>query len=209
MSTQVPTKTLPSGAAIPMIGLGVKALADTKASNDRLGLGYIDLYLLHAPGSPEERADTWRAVEDLHEQGILKDIGVSNFSEALLSKLLKTARVRPAVNQVELHRWMMRSSLVKFCEDHGILMQAYSPLARATKMDDPALVSIANQMGATPGQVLIAFSIANGFITLLKSVHEDRLKSNLESAKFKMSPSRWLGRVIHSYRWVGPDQGPD
>ncbi|ETK72972.1 hypothetical protein F441_20507 [Phytophthora nicotianae CJ01A1] len=254
MSVDVPTKALPSGASIPMIGLGVyqsepgaetynavltglklgyrhidtaeiygneedvgravrdsgipreqifvttklftsnwgysKALTAAKASNERLGLGYIDLYLLHAPGSPEERVDTWRAVEELHEQGLLRDIGVSNFNETLLAKLLKTARVKPAVNQVELHPWMMRSSLVKYCEDNGIIMEAYSPLARATKMDDAALVSIANETGATPGQVLVAFGVANGFVTLPKSVHEERLKSNLEAAKFKLSPEQ-------------------
>ncbi|KAG2858897.1 hypothetical protein PC113_g9391 [Phytophthora cactorum] len=139
--------------------------------------------------SLDERADTWRAVVDLHDQGILKDIGVSNFSETLLAKLLKTARVKPAVNQVELHPWMMRSSLVKYCEDNGIIMEAYSPLARATKMDDSTLISIANEPGATPGQVLVAFGV-NGFVTLPKSVHEERLKSNLELVKFKLSPEQ-------------------
>ncbi|KAF4043362.1 Aldo/keto reductase family [Phytophthora infestans] len=235
MSVNAPTKTLPSGATIPMIGLGLgyrhidtaeiygneedvgravrdsgipredifvttklfttnwgysKALAAGKASNDRLNLGYIELYLLHAPGSPKERADTWRAVEDMREQGILRDIGVSNFNETLLTKLLKTARIKPAVNQVELHPWMMRQSLVKYCTGNDIIMEAYSPLVRATKMDDPALVSIADETGATPGQVLVAFGIANGFATLPKSVHEDRLKSNLESAKFKLTPDQ-------------------
>ncbi|KAG3166980.1 hypothetical protein PI126_g3970 [Phytophthora idaei] len=147
--------------------VGRAGLAAAKASNKRLGLGYIDLDLLHAPGSLEERADTWRAVVDLHDQGILKDIGVSNFSETRLAKLLNTARVKPAVNQVELHPWMMRSSL----------------------MDDSTLISIANESGATPGQVLVAFGV-DGFVTLPKSVHEERLKSNLESVKFKLSPEQ-------------------
>ncbi|KAI9991879.1 hypothetical protein PInf_017255 [Phytophthora infestans] len=138
-----------------------KALAAGKASNDRLGIVYIYLYLLHAPGPPKERADTWRAVEDLREQETLRDIGVSNFNETLLATLRKTAHIKPAVNQVELHPWMMRQSL-----DNDIIMEAYSPLARATKMDDPALVSIADETGATPGQVLVAFGVANGFVTL-------------------------------------------
>ncbi|KAG6953226.1 hypothetical protein JG688_00012929 [Phytophthora aleatoria] len=211
MSVDVPTKTLPSGANIPMIGLGVYQsepgaetynavltglklgyrhidtaeiygneedvgravrdsgipreeifeLAAAKASNKRLGLGYIDLDLLHAPGSLEERADTWRAVVDLHDQGILKDIG-------------GTASVDDAFVAGEVH---------------GIIMEAYSPLVRATKMDDSTLKSIANESGATPGQVLVAFGV-NGFVTLPKSVHEERLKSNLESVKFKLSPEQ-------------------
>ncbi|KAG3002611.1 hypothetical protein PC120_g19632 [Phytophthora cactorum] len=228
MSVDVPTKTLPSGASIPMIGLGVyqsEPGAETyNAVLTELKLGYrhidtAEIYgneedvgravrdsgipreeifvptkLLPQTGattrrSLDERADTWRAVVDLHDQGILKDIGVSNFSETLLAKLLKTARVKPAVNQVELHPWMMRSSLVKYCEDNGIIMEAYSPLARATKMDDSTLISIANEPGATPGQVLVAFGV-NGFVTLPKSVHEERLKSNLELVKFKLSPEQ-------------------
>ncbi|POM71484.1 Putative aldehyde reductase [Phytophthora palmivora] len=167
-----------------------KAMNAAKSSNEKLGLGYIDLYLLHAPFAPEHREDAWRAVEDLHEQGILKDIGVSNFSEAHLEKLFKTARVKPCVNQVELHPWLMRSSLVKFCQDHDIILQAYSPLARATKMEDPTLVAIAKEVGASPAQVLIAFSLANGFVALPKSVHAERQLSNLEAATIKLTPAQ-------------------
>ncbi|KAI9991937.1 hypothetical protein PInf_017317 [Phytophthora infestans] len=232
MSVNVPTKTLPSGATIPMIGLGVyqsEPGPDTYnavLTGLKLGYRHIDTAEIYGneedvgravrdSGIPREdifvttklfttnwgyskalaagkakRADTWRAVEDMREQGILRDIGVSNFNETLLTKLLKTARIKPAVNQVELHPWMMRQSLVKYCTGNDIIMEAYSPLVRATKMDDPALVSIADETGATPGQVLVAFGIANGFATLPKSVHEDRLKSNLESAKFKLTPDQ-------------------
>ncbi|KAG6599552.1 Aldehyde reductase [Phytophthora cinnamomi] len=254
MTPKIPTKTLPSGAFIPMIGLGVfqsepgaetynavlsalkvgyrhidtaqyyenetdvgraikdsgiprneifvtskifidnwgynKALAAANDSNSKLGLGYIDLYLLHAPGDAATRADSWKALEDLHEQGVLKDIGVSNFSEAHLEKLFKTARVKPCVNQVELHPWLMRSSLVKYCQEHDILLQAYSPLARATKMDDPTLVAIAHEVNVTPAQVLVAFSLANGFVALPKSVHAERQLSNLQSADIKLTPEQ-------------------
>ncbi|OWY96133.1 Aldehyde reductase, partial [Phytophthora megakarya] len=221
MTANIPTKTLPSGAEMPMIGLGVylsepgaetynavlsalklgyrhidtaqyyeneadvgrairdsgiprneifvttklfisnwgydKAITTTKESNEKLGLGYIDLYLLHAPGDVNTRNESWRALEELQEQGIIKDIGVSNFSEAHLEKLLKTARVKPCVNQVELHPWMTRSSLVKYCKEHDIHLQAFSPLARARKMDHPTLLEVANEVGATPAQVLVAF----------------------------------------------------
>ncbi|KAF1775369.1 NADP-dependent oxidoreductase domain [Phytophthora cactorum] len=216
----VPTKTLPSGAKIPIIGLGVylskpggetyiavlSALKlgyrdidtaqyyETKLmlvvpseSNEKLGLGYIDLFLLHAPGDASTRDESWRALEELQEQGMLNDIGVSNFSEAHLEKFLKTARVKPAVNQVELHPWMMRQSLVKYCKEHDILLQAYSPLARARKMEDPTLREIANDVGATPAQVLVAFSLANDFITLPKSVDARRQKPNLDAVNVKLS----------------------
>ncbi|KAG6615273.1 putative aldehyde reductase [Phytophthora cinnamomi] len=274
MSPNIPTKTLPSGAEMPMVGLGVylsepgaetynavlsalkqgyrhidtaqyyeneadvgraikdsgiprdeifvttklfitnwgynNALAATKASNEKLGLGYIDLYLLHAPGEVSTRDESWRALEELHEQGILRDIGVSNFSEAHLEKFLKTAKVKPAVNQVELHPWMMRPSLVKYCQEHGILLQAYSPLARARKMDDPTLLEIANDVGATPAQVLVAFSLANDFTTLPKSVDPDRQKLNLDGAKVKLSASQVAKlAALDEYLVVGWDPTRD
>ncbi|KAG6615272.1 putative aldehyde reductase [Phytophthora cinnamomi] len=274
MSPNIPTKTLPSGAEMPMVGLGVylsepgaetynavlsalkqgyrhidtaqyyeneadvgraikdsgiprdeifvttklfitnwgynNALAATKASNEKLGLGYIDLYLLHAPGEVSTRDESWRALEELHEQGILRDIGVSNFSEAHLEKFLKTAKVKPAVNQVELHPWMMRPSLVKYCQEHGILLQAYSPLARARKMDDPTLLEIANDVGATPAQVLVAFSLANDFTTLPKSVDSDRQKLNLDGAKVKLSASQVAKlAALDEYLVVGWDPTRD
>ncbi|KAG6615359.1 putative aldehyde reductase [Phytophthora cinnamomi] len=254
MSANVPTKTLPSGAKIPVVGLGVyqsepgpetynavlsalklgyrhidtaqyyeneadvgraikdsgvprdeifvtsklsifnwgyeNAITTTKTSNEKIGLGYIDLYLLHAPAESATRDETWRALEELQEQGILKDIGVSNFGEAHLEKLLKTAKVKPAVNQVELHPWLMRPTLVKFCKENGIQLEAYSPLARAQKMTDPTLLEVANEVNASPAQVLVAFSLANGFVTLPKSVHTERQKTNLEAANIKLTPDQ-------------------
>ncbi|KAE8969132.1 hypothetical protein PR001_g27591, partial [Phytophthora rubi] len=134
--------------------------------------------------------ETWRALEELQESGILKDIGVSNFGEAHLEKLQKTAKVKPAVNQVELHPWLMRPSLVDYCKEKGILLEAYSPLARAQKMQDPTLLEVANEVGASAAQVLVAFSLANGFITLPKSVHAERQKVNLDAAKIQLTPAQ-------------------
>ncbi|GMF25624.1 unnamed protein product [Phytophthora fragariaefolia] len=274
MDVNIPTKTLPSGAEMPMIGLGVylsepgaetynavlsalnlgyrhidtaqyyeneadvgrairdsgipredvfvttklfitnwgyeQALASTKESNEKLGLGYIDLYLLHAPGNAPTRDESWRALEELQEQGILRDIGVSNFSGAHLDKFLKAARVKPAVNQVELHPWMMRPTLVKYCQEHGILLQAYSPLARARKMDEPVLLEIANEVGGTPAQVLVAFSLANDFTTLPKSVDPDRQKINLDGVKIKLTNAQVTKlAALDEYLVVGWDPTKD
>ncbi|KAG7395332.1 hypothetical protein PHYBOEH_003929 [Phytophthora boehmeriae] len=158
-----------------------------RLSNQKLGLEYIDLYLLHAPFDSATRADAWRALEDMQTEGIVRDIGVSNFGEKHLLKLQETWRVKPAVNQVELHPWLTRSDTVRFCESQGILMEAYSPLARAQKMDDPVLQQIASEMKATPAQVLIAWSLTKGFVTLPKSVKEARIKENLEGARLQLS----------------------
>ncbi|RLN89602.1 hypothetical protein BBJ28_00011585, partial [Nothophytophthora sp. Chile5] len=158
-----------------------------RKSNRKLGLEYIDLYLLHAPSDSASRPDAWRALEDLQTEGVLRDIGVSNFGGPHLTKLSKTWRVKPAVNQVELHPWMSRDDTVKYCEDHEILLEAYSPLARAHKMHDPVVAQIARELKASPAQVLIAWSLAKGFISLPKSVKESRIQENLDAAKLELS----------------------
>lgn len=100
-------------------------LRSVRASNDTLGLGYIDLFLLHTPSSSANRGDAWRALEDLQQEGVVRDIGVSNFSEKHLRKLAETWRVKPAVNQIELQPWLRRGDTVAFCEAQGILLEAY------------------------------------------------------------------------------------
>ncbi|KAF1772103.1 NADP-dependent oxidoreductase domain [Phytophthora cactorum] len=157
-----------------------------RLSNSKLGLEYIDLYLLHAPFDSTTRAEAWKALEDMQSEGIVRDIGVSNFGELHLQKLAKTWRVKPAVNQVELHPWLARANTVKYCEEQGIIMEAYSPLARAQKMHDRTLKQIASEVGATSAQVLIAWSLAKGFVTLPKSVTESRIKENLGAAKLEL-----------------------
>ncbi|GMF13694.1 unnamed protein product [Phytophthora lilii] len=167
-----------------------RALEGARSSNELIGCGYIDLFLLHQPFDPALRADTWRALEDLQKEGVLRDIGVSNFGEPHLAKLAHTWKVKPAVNQIELHPWLTREPLVKYCQENGILLQAYSPLARVKKIDDPRLVEIAKEVQATPAQVLIAWDLAKGYTTLPKSVHEARQKENLEAINVKLTPEQ-------------------
>lgn len=158
-----------------------------RLSNRKLRLEYIDLYLLHAPFDGATRAEAWKALEDMQTEGVVRDIGVSNFGELHLHKLAQTWRVKPAVNQVELHPWLARADTVMYCEELGIIMEAYSPLARAQKMHDRTLKQVASEVGATSAQVLIAWSLAKGFVTLPKSVTESRIKENLEAAKVQLT----------------------
>ncbi|KAG7387864.1 hypothetical protein PHYBOEH_008104, partial [Phytophthora boehmeriae] len=184
-----------------------KALATTKASNDKLGLGYIDLYLLHAPGDKTTRAETWRALEELHGQGILKDIGVSNFSGAHLDKLMETAKIQPCVNQIEVHPWLSRPDVAKYCKDHEIIVEAYSPLVKGMKFNDPTLVQIAKELNASPAQVLVAFSLANDFVPLPKSAHTQRQKDNLEAINLHLSPTQ-LARLSSLDEYFVTDWDP-
>jgi diketogulonate reductase-like aldo/keto reductase len=172
-----------------------QARAGVQASNERLGASYIDLLLLHAPGDATTRAETWRALEDLRQEGVVRDIGVSNFSAAHLEKLMETARVPPAVNQIELHPWLARKELVEFCRSHGILVEAYSPLAKATRLDDPVLVQIAEEVEMTPAQVLVAYALAKGYIAIPKSVSAERLQENWDAAEHLELPPAAVGRL--------------
>ena len=159
---------------------GYQAARDAvQESLRQLNVDYIDLILLHAPGPPETRAETWKALEDLQMEGKLRSIGVSNFGIPHLEKLEKTARVLPSVNQIELHPWCQRVELTQYCKDHGIVVQAYSPLAKAIKLSDPVVCGIADKIGATAAQVLIAWSLSKGVVTLPKSVNPLRQEQNL------------------------------
>ncbi|KAF4318114.1 hypothetical protein BBO99_00007251 [Phytophthora kernoviae] len=165
-----------------------KTLAMTKASNDKLGLGYIDLYLLHTPGDKAARAETWRALEEPHELDILNGIGVFNFSGAHIDKLTKTAMIKPCVNQIEVHPWLSRPEVIKYCKNYDIFIEAYSPLVKGMKFSDPILVEITNKVNVSPAQVTVSFSLSNDFIPLPKSAYAQREKENFEAINIHFSP---------------------
>ena len=163
----------------------MNALCD---SLDKLGLDYLDLYLIHSPADDEEkRLASWRALETAQRLGKVKSIGVSNFGAAHIENLLEHARVVPAVNQVEVHPFCQREPLVDLCARHGILIEAYSPLARGNKLEDPTIGSIAKKYNRTPAQVLLNWNASRGNVVLPKSLTAHRIQSNLESFDFELS----------------------
>ncbi|KAI7840058.1 hypothetical protein COHA_006189 [Chlorella ohadii] len=164
-----------------------KARASIRQSLSELDTSYLDLFLLHAPGDPGARAETWRALEDAQKEGLIRSIGVSNFGIAHLQKLAETAVVKPAVNQIELHPWLQWRDEVAFCQAEGIVMEAYSPLAKAQKLAEPTVAGIAQRLGVTPAQVLIRWSLQKGFVPLPKSNHAERQRTNLDVFRFELS----------------------
>lgn len=158
-------------------------------SLEKFGLDYLDLYLIHSPAENEEkRLESWRALETAQRLGKVKSIGVSNFGAGHLESLLQNARVPPAVNQVEVHPFCQRQSLVDLCDKHGIKIEAYSPLARGNKLQDPTIVDIADKYGRTPAQILLNWSASRGNVVLPKSLTTHRIQSNLESFEFTLAP---------------------
>ncbi|KAI7851599.1 NADP-dependent oxidoreductase domain-containing protein [Circinella umbellata] len=175
-----------------------------------LGFDYIDLYMMHWPMSwkfrgyefdqlkvPDENGDipttnvpiidTWRAMEGLVKAGLVKSIGVSNFSIAMLEELLKECEIKPAVNQLEIHPSLPQEEMLEYCNRQNIILTAYSPLANPgysgvpSMLSDPTVLKIAEKYKKTPVQVLLNWGVSRGYAVIPKSVTPDRIKANLES----------------------------
>jgi methylglyoxal/glyoxal reductase len=170
-----------------------RAIEAFEASVERLGLGHVDLYLLHWP-VPKLRAESWRALETLLEEGRCRAIGVSNFTVRHLDELLQSARIAPAVNQVELHPFLQQRALVRYCREHGIAVEAYSPLTKGRRLGDPRLGAVAAELGRSPAQVLIRWSIEKGFVVIPKSTDRARIEANADVFDFEIGAERmgWL-----------------
>jgi len=134
------------------------------------------------------QAETWKAMEELVEEGLVKAIGISNFSILQTQELLCTAKIVPAVNQVELHPYFAREALIKFCKDNKIEIQAYSPLGSGKQItEDPVLKEIAKKYQKTPAQIAIKWAVQRGTCVLPKSVHSHRIDENFDVWDFELT----------------------
>lgn len=154
-------------------------------SLQKLQMDYVDLLLLHFPVT-ELRRPAWRKMEELHEAGKAKSIGVSNYTIRHLKELLNECKIKPAVNQVELHVYLQQPELVEFCKKNDIVVEAYSPLSHGYRIDDPVLTKIAKKHGKTNAQVMIRWCVEIGTVPLPKSVHQERIKENFDIFDFKL-----------------------
>lgn len=165
------------------------ALAAAHRSQERLGLGPIDLYLIHWPRAdpPERRRDSWRALERLRRDGVCRAIGVSNYSVRHLEEMNDYADVPPAVDQVEFHPFIYDPEFLAYCRRAGIHAEAYSPMTRGRRMDDPTVRAIADAHGRTPAQVLIRWGFEHGIIEIPKSVRRERIAENARVFDFALT----------------------
>jgi diketogulonate reductase-like aldo/keto reductase len=155
----------------------------------RLRLQYVDLYLIHWPVQGMS-LDTWRAMVNLLRSGKARAVGVSNYTIELLQEILQNSDVVvPAVNQVEFHPFLYQKHLLSFCEKNGIQLEAYSPLTRGYKLNDPTILAVAKKYGnKTPAQVLIRWSLQHGLVVIPKSIHENRIRENSQVFDFQLGP---------------------
>ncbi|MFD4399823.1 aldo/keto reductase [Kitasatospora sp. NPDC058397] len=154
----------------------------------KLGLEYLDLYLIHWPTPARDLyLDSWRAVERLASEGRIRAAGVSNFQPAHLQRLLDESRLVPAVNQVELHPGLQQAELRAFHTEHGIATEAWSPLAQGAVLDDPAITAIAARAGKSAAQVVLRWHLQLGNIVIPKSVTPARIRQNLDVFDFQLT----------------------
>jgi diketogulonate reductase-like aldo/keto reductase len=161
------------------------ALKAFDASLARLGLDYVDLYLLHWP-VPHRRLESWRALEKLAGEGRVKAIGVSNFLRPHLEELLNKAKVVPAVDQIELTPFLQRREACAYCTQKGIAIEAYSPLTRGKRLKHPVIVEIAKTIKRTPAQILLRWNLQHGTVVLPKSTRRERIAENGDLFSFDL-----------------------
>ena len=156
------------------------------ASLERLGLDYVDLYLIHWP-LPLANARIWRQLEALLEGGQARAIGVSNFGRDRLAKLVDSNARTPAVNQVQFSPYHYRRRLLEYCLEHEVVFEAYSPLARGQGVNDLAITAVAARLGRTPAQVMLRWAIQHQAVVIPKSSHEERIRSNARVFDFELT----------------------
>ncbi len=173
----------------------------------RLGLDYVDLYLIHWPvPSRDAYVDTWRALEKIAADGWARAIGVSNFQAPHLERLISECSVVPAINQIELHPRFPQQQMREFHARHGIATEAWSPLAQGGLLNDPVVAAMADRMGKTSAQVILRWHIQLGNVVIPKSVTPDRIRQNLDVFDFELSSDdlEQLARLETGVK-VGPD----
>lgn len=158
------------------------------ASLARMGLEYVDLFLLHWPVTGK-RLGSWSVLEALHAEGRARAIGVSNFMVAHLDELAGHASVLPHVNQIEASPFHQQADVRAWCREHEVAVEAYSPLTKGRKLDHPVVVDVARAVGRTPAQVMLRWCLQRDLVPLPKSMNPDRQRENLETLEFTLADS--------------------
>lgn len=172
-----------------------------------LQLDHVDLFLIHWPvPSQDQYLEAWRALIQLREEGLTKSIGVSNFTETHLQRIIDETGIVPAVNQIELHPTFTQISLRQAHAAHGILTEAWSPLARGGLLESTAVTSLAEIHGKTPAQVVLRWHLQHSFVVIPKSSNSARIRENLALFDFKLAPDEMASLdALDTGKRIGPD----
>jgi 2,5-diketo-D-gluconate reductase A len=177
------TSKLNNGAHAPQA-----ALDAFDRTLEELGTEYVDLFLIHWPlAMLSNYVDTWKVLEDIYGSGRAKAIGVSNFQVTHLRRLHAETTIVPAVNQIEVHPYLTQTELVHFAREHGIAVEAWSPIAQGKVLDDPTILRIAQQHGRSAAQVTLRWHVQRGHVVFPKSVTRTRIEENFRIFDFELS----------------------
>ena len=181
-----------------------------EASLERLGLEYIDLFLIHWPSNKNNslNIETWKALEKLYKEGKVKAIGVSNFLKHHLESLLPYCEVYPMVNQIEFHPGLTRSETVDFCKEKNIVVEAWAPLGKGKMLNNEILINMALKYNVSTAQLCLKWCLQNGVIPLPKSENEGRMKQNLDLFGFEISEED-MDRINNMEFFAGSDMDPN
>ena len=176
-------------------------------SLERLGLDFVDLYLIHWPIPARDRyVETWKAFIELQSEGLVRAIGVSNFQPDHLRRIVDETGVTPAVNQVELHPRLQQAGLRREHDDRGIVTEAWSPLAQGAVLGDPTITAIAAEHDKTPGQVVIRWHLQLGNVVIPKSATPERIKENFDVLDFSLTAEEMEAiDALDRGERIGPD----
>ncbi len=182
------------------------ALRAFDSSLGKLGLETVDLYLIHWPKPAQDKyVESWRVLEKIAHEGRARAIGVSNFSIAHLTRLMDETAIVPAVNQIELHPGLPQDALLAFHQKHGIVTEAWSPLARG-ELDQPEIARLADKHGRTPAQIVLRWHMQRGVVAIPKSVTPSRIAENIDIFGFALDEDDMSAmRSLDTGRRIGPD----
>lgn len=180
-----------------------------ETSLEKLALDYVDLYLIHWPGQDKDLIiETWKAMEVLYNEGKVKNIGVSNFNVDHLENLLQETSIKPVINQIECHPYLIQKELRTYLEAQKIVAQSWSPLMNGQILEDEVVKEIADELGKTPAQVIIRWNIDENIVVIPKSVTPSRIEENINVFDFELSEDQ-LSRLnaLNKDERIGPDPG--
>jgi 2,5-diketo-D-gluconate reductase A len=174
-----------------------------------LGFDYLDLFLIHWPLPTRYGGDylsTWRTLEDIYRDGQVRSIGVSNFQPHHLRRLHQESEIIPAVNQIEVNPYLTQDEVRRFCAEHQIAVEAWSPLGRGNVLGDPTIAEIARRSAKTPAQVVLRWHLQRGDIVFPKSVTPDRIRENIDLFDFGLSAEEEVAiSALNRNERTGPD----
>ncbi len=182
-----------------------RTMTSFERSLDKLGLDYVDLYLIHWPVEGLYK-ETWKAMEKLYKEGRTKAIGVCNFNVHHLEDLMKDSEIKPMVNQIEFHPRLLQEEVRMFCEANDIQVEAWSPLMHGKLLDHPDLIKIGRRYGKSPAQVILRWDLQHGIITIPKSVREERIYANVDLYDFQLTEEEMIKiDALNRNERFGPD----